>query len=55
MTIEKQKAYVAALLRERAAYELAGNAEGAAAVDAELRRLGAAGKAPAKRAEKRAK
>lgn len=55
MTNEEQKAQVAALIEERRGYERRGEKERVAAVDAELRRLGAAGAQPAKRAEKRAK
>jgi len=52
-TKEQEKGYIAALLRERAGYLQQGNAASVAEVDAELRRLGADGVAPAKRATKR--
>ena len=64
MTNEQEKAQAAALVEERRGYELrAGRAQGddktmlearIAAVDAQLRRLGAKGDLPHKRAEKRA-
>jgi hypothetical protein len=55
MTNEEKKTLVAALLEERRGYEIHGKKDRVALVDAELKRLGAEGKAPAKRAEKRAK
>lgn len=55
MTDEQTKDYIAALTRELAGYEVHGDAEGAKAVKAELKRLGAQGRPPAKRATKLAK
>lgn len=52
-TKEQEKAYIVALLRERAGYEAMGFADRVKEVDAELRRLGHEAKPPAKRAEKR--
>ena len=52
-TKEQTKAYIEALLRERAGLLINGDEEGVAAVDAELRRVGHKASAPAKRAEKR--
>jgi hypothetical protein len=49
------KARIAALLEERRAYELHGTKEQVADVDAELKRIGFEGKAPAKRATTRKK
>lgn len=55
MTDEQTKDYIAALTRELEGYEQHGNAESAKAVKAELKRLGDAGRPPAKRATKLAK
>jgi hypothetical protein len=49
------KSRVAALLEERRAYELHGTQDQVAGVDAELKRIGHEGKAPAKRAATRKK
>lgn len=53
MTDERLQNYIDALIRERAGYEEKKNADGVAAVDAELARVGAKPAAPAKRATKR--
>jgi hypothetical protein len=55
MTNEESARYVAALLEERRGYAARGLTDRVEAVDAELRRLGAQGKSPAKRSEKRGK
>lgn len=53
MTTNQQSAdYIAALLRERDGYEVHGRTEKVAEVNAELKRIGAQGKPPAKRATK---
>lgn len=44
---------IRALLAERRGYEVHNNTDGVKAVDAELKRLGAAAKPPAKRSSKR--
>jgi len=49
-----EKDYVKALVDERRGYELKADAEGLAAVDAELKRLKATTEAPRRRAQKRA-
>lgn len=54
MTDEQREAKIKALLKERRGYELRDEKDRVAQVDAELRRLGAEGAAPAKRATKRA-
>lgn len=46
---------IRALLEERRGYEIHGNTDSLKAVDAELKRLGAQAKPPAKRAAKRTK
>lgn len=48
----RRQSTIAALLRERRGYQIHGDDANAAAVDAELKRLGAAAKPPAKRATK---
>lgn len=53
MTDQERKAKISALLEERRGYEQRGLDDRVAAVDASLRALGAGGRAPAKRAEKR--
>ena len=53
MTDEERARQIRALLEERAGYVARGDSGRAAQVDAELSRLGAQGKAPAKRAEQR--
>jgi hypothetical protein len=53
VTDEQRAAKIRALLEERAGYQQRGQTDRAAAVDAELRRLGAAGTPPAKRASTR--
>lgn len=53
MTDEKKQQIIKALLREREGYEVRGDAQGIADVNAELRRLGAEGAPPVKRAAKR--
>lgn len=53
MTDQKQRAHIAALIREREGYERSGKADRVKAVDEQLRRLGHQGKAPAARAIKR--
>ncbi len=53
MTNEEKAAHVAALVEERTACVNSGKEERVAAIDANLRLLGAGGKAPAKRAEQR--
>lgn len=50
---DEQADRIKALLEERRGYELHGKAERVAEVDAELRRLGAGGRPPVKRAVKR--
>lgn len=50
---ERRRSIIAALLRERRAYEIHGDKGGVKAVDAELRRLGHEAAPPAKRAERR--
>lgn len=52
-TDEQRAAEVAALIRERAGYEIHGPKDRVAEVDAQLARLGAQGSAPAKRAQTR--
>ena len=52
-TPELDAAYIAGLLRERGAYEAAGDDDHVKQVDAELRRVGYKAAAPAKRAESR--
>ena len=52
MNKEQTKAYIKALLNERAGYEKYGNQDGVAAVDAELERYGHKVKTPAQRATK---
>lgn len=54
MTDEQRAAKIAALLEERRGYQERGLTDRAAAVDAELARLGAEGKPKAKRAARRA-
>ena len=53
MADEDRTAYIAALIREREGYERYGNTDGVAAVDAELRRLGALAEPPVERAVRR--
>jgi len=53
MTEEERKAYIAGLLEERRGYEVKGDTDAIAQVDAELKRVGHKAKAPAKRSEKR--
>lgn len=53
MTDEKKQQIIKALLREREGYEVRGDAQGISDVNAELRRLGADGAPPVKRATKR--
>ena len=53
MTDEQRQAYIKALLEERRGYITTGNSEGINAVEAELARVGADAKPPAKRAAKR--
>ncbi len=53
MTDEKRQDLIKALLEEKRGYLLRDDAENAAAVDAELARLGAQGEPKAKRAAKR--
>lgn len=55
MTNEEQRRYVEALIRELRVCEVHGKADRVESIQAELRRLGAAGAQPSKRAEKRAK
>lgn len=50
---ESRKAYIKALLEERAGYSASGRPDRVADVDAELRNIGAEGEIPAARAEKR--
>jgi hypothetical protein len=50
---QQKAAQIAALLRERQGYEARGENQRAAAVTAELRRLGAEAAPPAKRAQRR--
>lgn len=50
---ERIAGYVAALLEERRAYLARGDQDGVEQVDAELKRVGAKGEPPAKRATKR--
>lgn len=52
MTDEQKKVYIASLTRELVHYETYGMPDRAAAVKAELKRLGASGRPPAKRATK---
>lgn len=52
MTSEQKQEYISALLEERRGYEMFGNADGLAAIDAELARVGHKAKAPSKRASK---
>lgn len=52
MSKEEQKAYIAALLKEREGYEKYGLTDRVEEVDAELDRLGHKAKPPAKRAAK---
>lgn len=52
LTDEQTKDYIAALVRELHGYEVHGDTDGAKAVNAELKRLGAHAKPPAKRATK---
>lgn len=49
---EQKAEHIRALLAERKGYEIHGNKDGLAAVDAELKRLGHEAKPPAKRATK---
>lgn len=53
MSEERRTGYIRALLEEKAAYEGSGKHDRAAEVEAELVRIGAAGKPPAKRSTKR--
>ena len=53
ITEEQRAAKIAALVVERAGYVSRGLTDRVAAVDAELRRLGAEGTTPAKRATRR--
>lgn len=53
MTSEQRAAQIAALLEERRGYEIKGDADKVAQVDAELRAHGYEGAPPAARAEKR--
>lgn len=53
MTDQQTAAYIAALLKERRGAVQYGRADRVEAIDSELRRLGAAGEVPAKRASKR--
>lgn len=53
MTDQQHKAYITALLNERAGYERMGQTERVKAVDAELARVGHKAAAPAQRATKR--
>ncbi len=55
MTNEIRAAQITALLQERDGAEAHGKTERVKAIDAELRRLGAQAKTPAKRAAKRKK
>ena len=50
---EERAAQIRALLAERRGYEVQGKADRVKAVDVQLRALGHAGAAPAKRSEKR--
>lgn len=50
MTKEQQKAYIEALLRERAGAEQYGRTDTVKDIDAELEKVGHKAKAPAKRA-----
>ena len=53
MTAEERKNLIAALIEERRGYVLRGQTDRVEQVNAELRRLGAEGKPPAKRSTKR--
>lgn len=55
MTDEQRAAKIEALLEERRGYAIHGLTDQVAEVDAELKRLGAEGTTPAKRAAKRKK
>ena len=55
MTDEKRADLIRSLLQERRGYEARGDKARVEEVDAELRRLGAEGVAPAKRATRRVK
>jgi uncharacterized small protein (DUF1192 family) len=52
-TKEQKQSYIAGLVEERRGYVVRGLDDKVAAVDAELRRLGAKAETPAKRATKR--
>jgi hypothetical protein len=53
MTDQERKAYITALIRERAGYVAAGKKDRVAAVDAELSRVGHKAATPSARATKR--